>query len=94
MTSDNQERGGESVQGTPVGSSVPFDRINSPGAYVNETTGHLFRVPQDAIQSGRSPLMVIEAKDPMRLRKISDNPFITSTKARLHAAQHDVSPNW
>lgn len=33
MSNDNQE-GNESVQGSPVGSSVPFDSINSPGAYV------------------------------------------------------------
>ena len=92
--SDNQERGNESVQGASVGSSVPYDGINSAGAYVFENSGHLLRVTEDSIKPGRSPLMTIQSKEPLRVTKISDNPFITSTKARTFAATHDISPNW
>lgn len=94
MSNENQERGNESVQGSPVGSSVPFDSINSAGAYVFEGSGHLLRVPPDSIKPGRSPLMSIQSKEPLRVTKISDNPFITVTKARMRAAEHDLSPNW
>ncbi len=94
MGNDNAETGSESAQGTAVGSSVPFDTINAPGAYVFEQTGHLLRVPPDAIKLGRSPLMSIKSKDPLRVTKISDNPYIDSTKARMIAADHDQSPNW
>jgi len=94
MSNENQERGSESVQGTPVGGSVPYDSINSPGAYVFERTGHLLRVPEDSIRPGRSPLMQIQSKESLRVTKISNNPFITSTKARMTASQHDISPNW
>lgn len=94
MSKDNQERGNESVQGTPVGSSVPFDSINSAGAYVFEGSGHLLRVPPDSIKRGRSPLMTMTAKEPLRATKISDNPYIEVTEARLIAADHDVPVNW
>lgn len=94
MSTGNQERGNESVHGAPVGGSVPYDSINSPGAYVFEQTGHLLRVPEDSIKPGRSPLMQIDSKEPLRVVKISNNPFITATKARMIASQHDISPNW
>ena len=88
------ERGSESVQGTPVGASVPFDSINSAGAYVAEWSGHLFRVPNDSIQAGRSPLMAVEAIEPLRVRKISNDPFIARTKAAMICAKHDLAQNF
>ncbi len=94
MAERNAETGSASVQGIPVGSSVPFDSINSPGAYVFNQTGHLLRVPADAIAPGRSPLMTICAKGPLMVTKLSDNPFITLPKAAQKAADQDISPNW
>ncbi len=73
-----------------AGTIVPFDQINEPGCYVCNWSGHLCRVPDDAIAPGRSPLLNIVGQDPLFVTKISDNPFIPVTKARLLAANCDL----
>ncbi len=80
--------------GTPVGSQVPYDSINSPGAYIQNTTGNLFRIPADAVQPGRSPAMSITSREPQTVTKISDDPFITVTKAAQVCADHDIAQNF
>ena len=73
---------------------VPFDQINEPGCYICNWSGHLLRVPQDGVQPGRSPLLSIIGCEPVFVTKISDNPFIPLTKARLLAANWDVNVNF
>jgi len=73
-----------------AGATVPFDSINEPGCYICNWSGHLLRVPQDGIAPGRSPRMNLVGCDPLYVTKISDNPFIPVTKARLIAANYDV----
>ena len=79
--------------GTP-GMTIPFDAINEPGCYVCNWSGHLMRVPDDGIARGRSPLLNIIGRDPLFVTKISDNPYIPVTKARLLAANWDVAVNF
>ena len=76
------------------GSTVPFDKINDPGAYICNWSGHLLRVPDDAIKPGRSVVVNFMAKEPLLVTKISDNPFVTVTKARMLAADHDLEVNF
>ncbi len=73
---------------------VPFDHINEPGCYICNWSGHLLRIPEDAIAPGRSPLINMVGKDRLFVTKISDNPFIPVTKARLLAADWDISVNF
>ena len=84
----------DSSQGARPGSLIPFDSIDSPGAYVLEDSGLLVRVPADAIAPGRSPKMTICSNKPLRVFKISDDPFVTKTKAAQLAADHDIQQNW
>ncbi len=77
-----------------VGTQIPFDSIHEPGTYICNWSGHLLRVPEDAVSQGRSPLLDIRARDPLFTTKISDDPYITLTKARLTAADHDVAVNF
>ncbi len=76
------------------GKVVPFEQINEPGCYICNWTGHLLRVPEDGIAPGRSPLMNMVGRDPLFVTKISDNPYIPMTKARLLAANWDVNVNF
>ena len=73
---------------------VPFDQINEPGCYICNWSGHLLRVPEDAIAPGRSPLMCMVGCDPLFVTKISDNPYVPVTKARLWGANCDVNVNF
>lgn len=70
---------------------VPFADVNEPGAYINERSGELFRVPEDALMSGRSPLIEIVSDHPTMLTKLSDNAWIPISKARQLAADSDMT---
>ena len=74
--------------------TMPFDQISDPGAYVCNWSGHLLRVPDDSIAPGRSPLINIVGPGEMFVTKISENPFIPLTKARLMASNYDVAVNF
>ena len=76
------------------GTCVPFDSIQEPGAYVCNWSGHLLRVPEDGLAPGRSPLVSIVAGEQLFVTKISDNPFITLTKAKMIASNIDCSVNF
>jgi len=78
----------------PLGSTVPFEAISEPGSYICNWTGHLLRVPDDGVAPGRSPMITIVGPEALYVTKISDNPFITVTKARLLAANFDLSVNF
>jgi hypothetical protein len=69
---------------------IPFGNLNEPGAYVNETTGHLYRIPDDALVNGRSPVLEILSTEPQMLCKISDDCWIQVSKARQLAADADL----
>ena len=77
-----------------IGTTVPFDSINEPGCYVCNWSGHLLRVPEDGVAPGRSPLINIIGHDPLYVTKISNNPFITLTKAKMVASNLDINVNF
>ena len=74
--------------------TVAFESINQPGAYVCNWSGHLLRVPEDGVIAGRSPLVNIIGQEPLFVTKISENPYITLTKARLLASNYDIAVNF
>ena len=77
-----------------LGTQIPFEGINDPGCYVCNWSGHLLRVPEDAVKAGRSPLMTIRGNEPLFVTKISNDPFVALTKARVTAANYDVPVNF
>ena len=91
--STSQTRGVEHAD-KGCGAQVPFESINEPGCYVCNWTGHLMRVPEDAIKPGRSPLMSITGTEPLFVTKISCEPFLAISKAKMLAADYDVVVNF
>ncbi len=77
-----------------IGTVVPFEGIGEPGAYVANWSGHLVRVPEDGVAPGRSPLISFVGNQPLTVTKISSNPYVTLTKARLLAANIDLDVNF
>jgi hypothetical protein len=77
-----------------VGATLPFESIQEPGCYICNWTGHLLRVPQDGVAPGRSPLLNIIGTEPLVVTKISENPYLTLTKAKMIAANIDVNVNF
>ncbi len=70
--------------------TVEFESISEPGAYVCNWSGHLLRVPDDGVTQGRSPMINMIGNEPLWVTKISDDPFVTRTKARIVASNMDV----
>ncbi|MFQ5474193.1 MAG: hypothetical protein ACE5FA_15085 [Dehalococcoidia bacterium] len=77
-----------------AGTCVPFDSIQEPGCYICNWNGHLVRIPEDGVTPGRSPMLAIVGAEPLFVTKISDNPFVTVTKARLLASNFDLPVNF
>ena len=76
------------------GTQIPFEAINQPGCYVCNWSGHLLRVPEDGVAAGRSPLINIVGQQQLFVTQISENPYITVTKARMLACNCDVAVNF
>ncbi len=79
---------------TCCGMKIPFENITDPGCYVCNWSGHLLRVPQDGVAPGRSPLINIVGCETLFVTKISENPYIPLTKAKMLACNHDINVNF
>lgn len=73
---------------------VTWEAVNDPGAYVERGSGDLYRFPKESLIPGASPAIVKESRGASVLVKLSDDPFITTFKARLLCAQHNIEPNF
>ena len=76
------------------GTQIPFAAVHEPGTYVCNWSGHLLRMPADAINPRVTPVMCILGKEALYLTKISDQPFLPITKARVLASECDVAVNF
>ena len=52
------------------------------------------RVPQDGIAPGRSPMLNLIGPEPLFVTKISNDPYLPITKARLLASNWDEQVNF
>jgi hypothetical protein len=73
---------------------VGWEDINEPGAYVEKDSGDLYRIPQEALIRGGSPLIMKESRGASRLLQVSKNPFVTDFEARHRCAQYNIEPNF
>lgn len=72
----------------------PFRRISEPGCFVINHTGDLMRVPEDAVELGRSPTIDIVSKNDWMVTKISSDPYLPLRSARMLAADLDLYINF
>ena len=96
MPKTSEEVMTQSVQATRR-SALPettWEDIHEPGAYVERSSGDLYRVPKEALIPGASPAIVKESRGASVLLKVSDDPFITTFKARVVCAQHNIEANF
>ncbi len=77
---------------TPM--KVPFSEIHEPGAWVSNTTGHLLRIPEDGVKPDRTPVMDLVSDQPLMFSRVSVNPYISLTKARMLACDLDLPVNF
>ena len=58
MTTETTHREGE-FNTVGSGARIQFEHLNEPGTYVCLWSGHMLRVPEDAIKPGHSPVLGI-----------------------------------
>ena len=92
MSTVNQSN--SSTEYSHTGTKIPFDGINDPGCYICNWSGHLLRIPEDGVSAGRSPLVNMVGAEPLFVTKLSDNPFVTLTKAKMIASNLDCNVNF
>ncbi len=80
-------------RGIQVGSRVKYRNIDTPGAYISEDTGDLFRFTGSALNPGHSPNLWIESTNPQMFVKISDDPAVQSEQAALYCGSHNIAHN-
>ena len=74
--------------------TVPFNEITEPGAYYCHNTGWLYRIPQDILALGHSPVMNVCSLDECFVTKISEDPWIPVNKAREVCCNWDFAVNF
>lgn len=87
-----RERESSNTQG--FGTQIPFEAANEPGCYICNWSGHLLRIPEDAIKPGRSPVLALKGCETLYVTKVCCDPYIPVTKARMLAADCDVPVNF
>lgn len=92
MTTDRNKD--EQGVGTSPGATLQFENIGEPGCYVCNWSGHLLRVPPEAVNEAKSPAISVIASQPLLVTKITNDPFTSLTKARMVASNMDVNVNF
>lgn len=76
----------------PMTSMLPtynWNEINEPGCYLFTEWGWLARVPYDGVAEGRSPKVTFYSGTNPTCCRLSSDPYISVSKARQIAADHD-----
>ena len=91
-----EARQGQSIQPQHRSSlmQTTWEELTQPGAYVEVGTGDLFRVPQEALAQGASPIITKVSHGEPRLVRVSDNPALSLLEARIIALDHNIEPNF
>jgi hypothetical protein len=71
-----------------------WEELTHAGAYVEEGTGDLYRVPEEAFLQGNTPAISKVSKQNRRLIQVSDNYAVPINRARMVAANHNIEPNF
>ncbi|TAM60853.1 MAG: hypothetical protein EPN49_07940 [Rhodanobacter sp.] len=73
---------------------VSWESIQEPGCYVDALAGDLYRIPQEALLSGSSPIIHKVSTNQGRFVQLSNDPTLTTFQARMLAADLDIKPNF
>lgn len=74
--------------------TTPFNDITEPGAYYSHETGWLYRVPEDMLSLGHSPLINIVSGHDNFMTKITSDPWVPVNKARQLCSNMDFAVNF
>ena len=94
MTTSTSPGHGGAGHHTSPGTTIPFDVVDTPGAYICDWSGHLLRVPEGAVAAVCSPAIHLVGSEPLTVTKISDDPRVPVRQAKRLAADFSVQANF
>ena len=71
-----------------------LDEVTEPGAYISKGTGDLVRIVQRGAFLEGKELLNRHDDEPVYVARISNDPFIPISQARLAAANSDITINF
>ncbi len=95
MAGQSEQDKPESFGANSTGPHVLLQDIHEPGAYVCHWSGDLLRVAEHEIPTDTAPNLPASPQDqPLETTKISDDPFIPISRARMVASNFDIDINF
>ncbi len=73
---------------------LKWEEIKEPGAYVEVSTGNLYRVPRENLPKGTSRSMRKPGGPTSPLVLLSKDPFIFALAARMICIEHNIQPSF
>ncbi len=82
------------LSGPNLNNLIPFEQITQPGTYICNWNGFLLRIPAEAISPTGLPVWNLVGPEPLFVTKISNDPYVTLSHARMIACNFDVQVNF
>lgn len=73
---------------------VGWTSIDQPGFYVSRTSGQGFRITPELLIPGASPALSRLGAEQERFVRLTENPFIPVTAAKMLCADNDINPSF
>jgi hypothetical protein len=73
---------------------LAWDEINEPGAYVEVSSGKLYRITRESLPVGKSPVRPGSSEPASPVVQLSKDPFIVELAARMICVDHNIRPNF
>ncbi len=67
-----------------------WENIREPGFYVSSQTGKGYRITQESLIPGASPAIGVTGAEREMFTRLSNDPYLTLSAARLISADNDV----
>ena len=91
MTCQNQGRQPAGMPSSPSEPHILLQDISEIGTYVCHWNGDLLRVTEHGIPQEKPPVLPQYSPDqPLRTTKVSDDPFVRISHARLAAMNYEL----
>jgi hypothetical protein len=73
---------------------LAWHEIDEPGAYVEVSTGKLYRITRERLPVGKSPVRPGGGEPGSPVVQLSRDPFIVELAARMLCVEHNIPPNF
>jgi hypothetical protein len=85
---------GQAARGKRETREMAWEEISEPGAYVEVSTGKLYRIPAESLPIRNAGTKPAHDAPSSPLVRLSDDPFIFALAARMLCVEHHIWPDF